>query len=131
MRPETAEWVEKAEGDYRTAEREAAVTEFANFDAVCFHAQQCAEKYLKALLVEHGVYFPRTHHLLSLLDLLPRLCAGAEKIRTELANLSPYAVDVRYPGDCADAPAAHDALADCTKARAALRELLSLSERVE
>jgi HEPN domain-containing protein len=40
------EWVEKAEGDFRTAEREARVRKAPNYDAVCFHAQQCAEKYL-------------------------------------------------------------------------------------
>ena len=44
------EWVEKAEGDSRTAEREGTVGEGPNYDAVCFHAQQCAEKYLKAFL---------------------------------------------------------------------------------
>jgi HEPN domain-containing protein len=54
MRPETAEWIEMAEADFRTATREVAAEEFPNYDAVCFHAQQSAEKYLKALLVEHG-----------------------------------------------------------------------------
>ena len=44
MKDETAEWVEKAEGDWRTAQREFAVCEGPNYDAVCFHAQQCAEQ---------------------------------------------------------------------------------------
>ena len=52
MRVETAEWVEKAEGDWHTSGRELGTTEFPNYDAVCFHARQCAEKYLKALLTE-------------------------------------------------------------------------------
>jgi HEPN domain-containing protein len=52
MRPETAEWVEKAEGDFRTAGREKNSAEHPNYDAACFHAQQCAEKYLKARLVD-------------------------------------------------------------------------------
>jgi HEPN domain-containing protein len=38
----TREWVDKAEGDYRTASREQRVKRGANFDAVCFHSQQCA-----------------------------------------------------------------------------------------
>ena len=42
------EWVAKAEGDLRTAQREMAATEFPNYDAVAFHSQQCVEKYLKA-----------------------------------------------------------------------------------
>jgi len=50
MKPLTSEWVEKAEGDLATAKREIRVRKAPNFDAVCFHAQQCAEKYLKALL---------------------------------------------------------------------------------
>jgi HEPN domain-containing protein len=50
MKPLTSEWVEKAEGDFATAKREIRVRKTPNFDAVCFHAQQCAEKYLKALL---------------------------------------------------------------------------------
>jgi len=45
------EWVEKAEADYRTAEREARVRKAPSHDVVCFHAQQCAEKYLKAFLL--------------------------------------------------------------------------------
>ena len=48
MKPLTSERVEKAEGDFATAEREMNISVHANYDAVSFHAQQCAEKYLKA-----------------------------------------------------------------------------------
>ncbi len=48
MKPETVEWVAKADADLDTANREVVVTYSPNYDAVCFHAQQCAEKYLKA-----------------------------------------------------------------------------------
>ena len=57
MTPLTKEWVRKDEGDFATAERELAVTSAPNYDAVCFHAQQCIEKYLKARLQEVGVQF--------------------------------------------------------------------------
>jgi HEPN domain-containing protein len=60
MKPTTAEWIIKAEGDYLTARRELAVKDNPNHDAVTFHAQQCAEKYLKARLIEAGVPFPKT-----------------------------------------------------------------------
>lgn len=50
MNPLTFEWVEKAEGDFFTAMRELRARKSPNFDAVCFHAQQMAEKYLKAVL---------------------------------------------------------------------------------
>jgi len=46
-----SEWVQKAQADLLTSRRELAVQDDPNYDAVCFHAQQCAEKYLKACLV--------------------------------------------------------------------------------
>ena len=52
MNPLTSEWIEKAEGDLLTAEREYRARNRPNYDAVCFHAQQTAEKYLKAWLQE-------------------------------------------------------------------------------
>jgi len=55
MKPETREWINKAEGDLGTARREMKVTLEPNFDAACFHAQQCAEKYLKARLIEDAL----------------------------------------------------------------------------
>lgn len=42
------EWIQKAEGDYATAIREYRARKLPNYDAACFHAQQCVEKYLKA-----------------------------------------------------------------------------------
>jgi len=61
-------WVEKAEKDLLTAQRELS---FENpiTEAVCFHSQQAAEKFLKALLVAHQVYFPKTHSIMELLEL--------------------------------------------------------------
>jgi len=50
MNPLTLEWVDKAEGDLITARREYRARKSPNYDAVCFHAQQAAEKYLKAYL---------------------------------------------------------------------------------
>lgn len=50
MKPLAREWVNKAEGDFATAAREMRARKSPNYDAACFHAQQCVEKYLKALL---------------------------------------------------------------------------------
>jgi HEPN domain-containing protein len=52
MNPLTIEWVEKAEADLLTSRREYRARKSPNYDAVCFHAQQAAEKYLKAVLQE-------------------------------------------------------------------------------
>ena len=70
MKPITQEWVNKAEGDFSTAERELQVQHRPNYDAVCFHGQQCVEKYLKACLQEENIVFNRIHDLSTLLDLL-------------------------------------------------------------
>lgn len=67
MQQLTEEWIAKAEGDFATARRELAATNLPNYDAVCFHAQQCAEKYLKAFLQESGIAFPKIHDLAALL----------------------------------------------------------------
>jgi HEPN domain-containing protein len=59
MKPLTQEWVDKAEGDFATASREIKARKAPNYDAVCFHAQQCVEKYLKARLQEEGIAFKK------------------------------------------------------------------------
>ena len=68
MKPLTLEWIDKAERDYETMERESRVSKNPNPDAVCFHAQQCVEKYLKARLCEAGERVPKIHDLNALLD---------------------------------------------------------------
>lgn len=65
------QWVEKAEEDLTNAEYTLTLREKCPLGTVCFHAQQCAEKYLKALLTLHAVPFPKTHHLPELLPTSP------------------------------------------------------------
>ena len=67
-------------------------------NAACFHCQQAAEKYLKALLQELGLGVPRTHELEDLLDLLLPHDATLAPLRRSLRSLTPYAVNFRYPG---------------------------------
>jgi HEPN domain-containing protein len=97
MKRLTQEWIEKAEGDYRVASSQWQGADPV-WDAVCYHAGQCAEKYLKAWLVEQGSDFPRTHDL----EVLARLCVPTLGDMTEfmdvLAFLTSAAVEVRYPG---------------------------------
>jgi len=57
------EWLFKAEQDYRTACRESEVLDFPSYDVVCFHAQQCIEKLLKAVLISQRQEFPKIHNL--------------------------------------------------------------------
>ncbi len=65
------EWVQKAENDLLNADHTLLLGDNCPYDTVCFHAQQCAEKYLKALLAFRGIPFPKIHDLVELLLLLP------------------------------------------------------------
>ena len=55
----TIEWVQKAEGDYETTLRESRVRRNPNYDAVCFHAQQTAEKYSRPCSKRAAPCFPK------------------------------------------------------------------------
>ncbi len=127
MKPLTLEWVDKAEGDFVTAQRELRARKSPNYDAACFHAQQCAEKYLKARLQEVGTAFSKTHDLANLLALvLPAEPAWAV-MKADLDILTAFAVDVRYPGVSATKAEARDAVAICRDAREKVRVSLGLA----
>ena len=76
------------------------------YEHLCFHAQQAAEKALKALLLAHGVKFPRTHDLAFLIDQLPSAISIPPEL-IDLPTLSKYAVQNRYPGDTIPVSAKH------------------------
>lgn len=122
------EWLEKAEGDYATAGRELRARRRPNYDAACFHAQQTAEKYLKAFLQEHRVAFPKTHSLIELLELCLPLDASFELQRDLLVRLDRYAVRYRYPGESADKDEARQAFRAVKVVRTFVREKLGLSD---
>ncbi len=127
MQPATSEWITKAEGDFNTAMREYRARKFPNYDAACFHAQQCAEKYLKALLQEKNVEFSKTHDLVKLLSLLPE-GIGLSALRASLAILSTAAVEYRYPGECATRDNAKECLDICKALRAEARHQLGITD---
>ena len=126
MKPLTQEWVDKAEGDFATASREFRARVARNHDAVCLHAQQCVEKYLKARLQEAGIAFGRTHDLSALLDLLLGVEPSWVALRPSLRALTVLAVDVRYPGITADRAMARAALRRCREVRTIVRAALGL-----
>lgn len=121
------EWIAKAEGDFATATRELAATVNPNYDAVCFHAQQCAEKYLKALLIAGDVTPPKIHDLAQLYRLLSPVCPEWTWPVEELRLLSRSAVISRYPGEIAELPEAQAAYDICDSIRIQLRQLLGLN----
>jgi HEPN domain-containing protein len=108
----TYEWVEKAEGDYELAETALHSGRPREYDGVCFHAQQCAEKYLKAYLYDHSQKFPKIHDLDELVDLCLPYDSSFESQRRILAGLEHYSVEIRYPGLVAKAGDAQTAFSD-------------------
>jgi HEPN domain-containing protein len=95
------EWIDKAEGDFNVAIREYRARKNPGYDATCFHAQQCIEKYLKAVLTKERMPFRKIHDLVALLqDCLPRHPLW-ETLKPDMERLSQNAVKVRYPGESA------------------------------
>ena len=128
MKPLTREWVDKAEGDFATMEREARVRKNPNYDGLCFHTQQCAEKYLKARLCEADIEFPKTHDLVALPDLALVVEPLWETFREHLGFLTDFAVTFRYPGESADRQTAIQARKRCRLFRRVAREALGLEQ---
>lgn len=92
------QWLDYAEQDLRLARHALTLSTAVPYRLVAYHAQQCAEKSLKAFLVFHRIDFPYTHNISRLLE----LCRGVEPWSDTLLDaeeLSVYAVTTRYPGE--------------------------------
>ena len=92
------QWIARAEEDLQNAAYTLTLKENCPFGTICFHAEQCVEKYLKALLVFKGIDFPKTHNIPEVLALVPtsvRPVLSSE----EQEQLTDYATVTRYPGD--------------------------------
>jgi len=126
MNPLTLEWIEKAEGDLATTGRELRARKLPNYDAACFHAQQTAEKYLKAALQEAGRNIPKTHSLVELLGLCLEIDKTYELLLPDLTLLDAYAVQYRYPGNAANRLEARSAYQSARVIREMIRSKLGL-----
>jgi len=119
-------WVARAEEDYALA-RSALRRKVPLTYGATFHAQQCAEKYLKALLVARGQEFPKTHDLAALSDLCHRSGIVVPVDQDALQRLAAYAVQVRYPGEDPTPEEAREALQTAQAVRRFARRLLGLT----
>ena len=91
-------WLQRARSDLNLG-KAALRTKGVFPEDACFHAQQCAEKALKALLLKLGIDFPRTHAIEVLLDLLKAQGMEIPSGVDRAFELSQYAVQTRYPGE--------------------------------
>jgi HEPN domain-containing protein len=117
-------WVEKAERDLRLAELALAQAEPCPFDLVCYHAQQCAEKYLKSYLVARQVEFPYTHDLRVLTGMIEGEL-GTGPFCRQAGALTVYESRTRYPYDAPD-PDRAEALRALELAREVRQAVISL-----
>ena len=119
------EWIHKAENDLQAASQILTLGKDAPTDTICFHAQQCVEKYLKAVLVSRSIPFPKTHVLHAIIELLPADCRP-ELARDIQDQFTKYATTWRYPDAGLDIPLAEarKAVAIARRVRRHVRRLL-------
>ena len=125
MNPLALEWIEKAENDYAAVQQLLQAPNPLH-DIICFHVQQCIEKYLKAWLQEANIHTPRTHNLQELLDLIVQTLPTWAHWQPDFKRITTYAVDPRYPGDSRTAEDTQHAMHVCTEVRQAVRTQLKL-----
>ncbi len=122
-----AEWVQKAEGDFQAATRMLRWRKNPQPDLVCYHCQQCAEKYVKAFLQQHNVDFPWIHNLIRLNELCLAIDGSFIQIQSHLEHLNPFEAETRYPGHFANVDDARVAVATMKKVREFVRAKLNLT----
>jgi len=91
-------WFKKAENDLINAENTIKM-ENPPCDTICFHAQQCAEKYIKGFLTFNEIYFPKIHSIEDLVELCKQIVPEIESELDNVEILSSYSVEVRYPDE--------------------------------
>ena len=120
------QWIALADDDLRVAAHTMRMSEPVPYRLVAYHAQQCAEKYLKAFLVVRQRDFPFTHNISMLLELCEPIAPWARDL-TEAELLTVYAVTARYPGmeEPVTQAEARQAIQLASQVSAAVREALA------
>jgi HEPN domain-containing protein len=126
MTRQIEQWVRKAEADWDAVLLLRRSRKQNRFDIISFHCQQCAEKYLKARLLEAGISFPKTHDLEALLILSASIEPKWQQMKSGLSALTDAAVEYRYPGQWSDSAGARRAYSTCERLRRAARKSLGL-----
>jgi HEPN domain-containing protein len=95
------EWLEYGDEDLRLACHATNLASGCPYRLIAYHAQQCAEKHLKAYLVYCGIDFPYTHNISALLELCGEQTPWTRTLRNA-EELTPYAITTWYPGEDED-----------------------------
>ena len=92
------QWLDYADEDLVLARHALTLKSTVPYRLIAYHAQQCAEKHLKAYLVFRQVDFPFTHNLARLVEIAEGLRSWSDTFR-DAEELTPFAVTTRYPGE--------------------------------
>lgn len=100
MQPEVKEWIDFAKMDLDTARYLYETFYPKPLQIICYHCQQAAEKVLKAVMVAYGNAggLPKVHDLEFLLSQMKNYVDVKEELWDCAEILTPYGVEVRYPG---------------------------------
>jgi HEPN domain-containing protein len=98
IRRKVVQWLAYGDDDLRLARHGLTLSSGCPYRLIAYHAQQCAEKHLKAYLVFHRIDFPYTHNIARLVELCAERVDWAEVLR-EAEELTPFAITARYPGE--------------------------------
>jgi HEPN domain-containing protein len=125
IQKKVTQWIEYGDEDLRLARHGLTLTSGVPYRLIAYHAQQCAEKYLKAFLVYHRIDFPYTHNIGRLLELCSEKGEWARDL-PEADELTPFAITARYPSQ--DEPVTHEeslrAIEIASKVRETIRKAL-------
>ena len=95
--PEALEWVNAADRDRDTV-TVLLESDRQPYEIIAFHCQQCAEKYLKALLIQHDRKPPYVHDLVRLNHESQDICVDVSDVEDACERLTPFGTVTRYPG---------------------------------
>ena len=126
MRDSTEKWIKKALGDYAAMNTLAKAEDERYYDNICFHAQQCIEKFLKALLIENDLEVPHIHDLQKLLNLVVEGYPVLEQFRVRFTRLTRLSVEVRYPYESAGKNEAEFAVQTCREGKNVLVKIVEI-----
>jgi len=120
------EWIQHAEEDYEAALDLLRRRKHPMPAMVCYHCQQCAEKYLKAFLLDNNNIFEKIHNLLDLNESCQKIDASFGFVVDWLKVLNPYAIETRYPGRRFELAEAKEAVVLMKEVRKFIRAKLGL-----
>lgn len=123
------EWTYKAEEDFESAVHLVKKDKKPVPDSICFHCQQCIEKYLKSFFVLNNIEPPEIHDLQRLKTICSKVDESFEEISKEMDILNAYAVNFRYPGEVATPEEANEAVLVMKKVHKFIRSRLELGQQ--